>query len=191
MRSRMTLLIAFLFSLVVMLATALTVVATRDPFGDRQGAPPDTTVVVVDQQALRRSVPSLSAEQRQRAIDLVTRDPRITLDGRGQRPPQPAEALAWTTTSGDVLGAVLTFRLPRGVDVDGQWLGLVYDQEERTSPPYQSVPYVASLRNVTAVTVFVDLQRDTIAAFGPDADAQVVGTPQAPPGLAAPTAPKD
>ena len=190
MSRRTTVAFAVLLGIVVMLATALTAVATRDPFSGKRVAPDGTPVVHVDAAIQDRSVPTLNPAQQQRATDLATSSQAVgpKLAGAAAR---VGTVVPWTTTYGEVIGAVVTLRLPQARDIDGEWLAIQYDPEEKASPPYQSVPYRAHHANVTALVVFIDLQRGAVVGLTPDPDSTVVGTPEVPSGAPNITTPSD
>jgi hypothetical protein len=53
------------------------------------------------------------------------------------------------------------------VTIRGQWLDLNYDCGEKTLPPYGRVPYRARYRNVTSLTIYVDMTRKVVAGILP------------------------
>lgn len=186
MRRRVTFLMSTLLSIGALLTTAY-LIAGQAKIPPRD-VPPATAASQPGQNAISRSVPSLSAVQQQQAASLVQSDPRVKRLTQGVST-QVKDVVVWTKTSGEVIGALVTVNFSRPVTVSGQWMSLTYDQSEKSIPPYVSTSYEVTYNNVTGLLIDVDLERQQIVSVDPSRGSQVVGTPVVPVGVTFPTRP--
>ncbi len=152
------------------------------PPGGYPGPAAVTVIAVPMVTASQVPMPSLSAAQRQQAIDVALNDTRV-VRLLGDRPHSATDVALWTKGGPalELLGGVVTIKLDGPATIEGEWLGLGYDCSERAQQPgvipYNSKPYEAKYSNVTSLTVFVDLQRGQVAGIGPDHQSRAEGRP--------------
>jgi hypothetical protein len=88
----------------------------------------------------------------------------------------PDEAVAWTDADGRVIGGVVTFTLPAATSLEGNWLGMRWQQDAAPGGAYESLPFRANFANVSEVRVFVDLDAGVVAGVKPgNRDVRLVG----------------
>src|SRR6266496_1766267 len=120
-------------------------------------------IPAVDAQTLQGATPTLTADQKNKAIALATSDGR-SKSLLSNVSTTSGDPLVWTTERGILIGAVVSFNLPAPATLTGTWVDLDYDCSERSTPPYGAVPFHATYSNVRSLLAFVDLIEGRVAA---------------------------
>jgi len=110
MPRRVIVLVAILLAAVAALATALVVVASRDG--------PEPPQPVVSQELMQRTVPALTAQQRQKIADIALKERRVRKLTQKQTV-KVADVLVWTKSTGELLGGVVTIALDEPATIEG------------------------------------------------------------------------
>jgi hypothetical protein len=119
--------------------------------------------------------PTLTDEQRQQVIDIAVRDTHLK-QLVGDRPLTVMGVYEWADGTGQLIGGVATLRLAQPSTLEGEWLGAVWDADQKA---YNIVPYQAKYSEVTSLTAMVDLRNGGVAELKPDHAARPEGTPEA------------
>lgn len=155
---------------------------------NRQAALPPPPTAAGGAAADRAAPPTdLAAGQRLRAGEIVAADRSLAAALGGTRY-SIVKAGPWTTSGADgapsrTLGAAFIIAPEKPVALRSERLpGALYDQTERTDPPYQRVTNTVSADQVTQMMVLVDLERGAVVNVTPGPDARGVEI-EAPPGF--------
>jgi hypothetical protein len=125
------------------------------------------------------ALPQLTAEEVARAKAVVKGSPVLQQLGLHQAP-VVAEVGVWHTSKTlDKLGAVVLLRLAEPARVKGAFPAIVYDDSERTRPPYSERVTMIDTADVTTLVGVVDLARDKLVALHPGPGG-VVRSPEQP-----------
>ena len=139
-------------------------------------APPEAPMVEPGgDQGTPEATPSiLTAEQRQRVVEIALNDSRVgqLVQDEGLT---VSDVIAWSDGTGGFIGGVATVALGEPRTLDGVWLGVVFGADEIT---YDSMPYRAKLSDVTSLAVWIDLHRAEVVGLQPDHNARAEGTPE-------------
>ncbi len=158
-------------SLVIVLLTGVS-----GPNAVTQPAPPTATTPVVP--ALppglfqpgpavgeRPVIPTLSTDQQEWLTALALSEPRVQHLTRGL-PYELGSVAPWLTPRDLILlGGVVELRFGGPVDLAGEWLGLNYDCTDTHWPPYQTIPYEASVAGADRLNVFVALASEQVVGI--------------------------
>lgn len=181
MNHRTALVMAFLVGVVVSLGTALAVSAGPSPEAFLQGGGPPGQVELGPDANLPgmptpESVPVLTAAQKQRAIEIALADSRVkkVIKDTTYR---ANEVYLWHSGS-KLLGGVVRIDFDQPQTLKGPWLGLDYDCSEKAKPVYNTIAFKQERTGITSVLVDVDLDREKVAGFVSDDDAEVAGPQQ-------------
>ncbi len=87
------------------------------------------------------------------------------------------------TRGADLFGAVVTLELAEPATVQGEWLGIVNNCTLGASPPYHSVPYRQSGKNLRQVGAWIDLARHQAVGVVPAPDPTYPWSPDGMPEL--------
>jgi len=139
-------------------------------------APPATVMVEpgVDQGTPEATPFILTAEQRQRVVEIALNDSRVGQLVQDERL-TVSDVIPWSDGTGEFIGGGAILALEEPHTIDGVWLGVVFGADEIT---YDSMPYRARLSNVSSLMVWVDLHRAEVVGLEPDHDARPEGTPE-------------
>lgn len=135
-------------------------------------APP----VVVSRSLLEASVPTLTRAAQRQVVTAAMSSQAVQPFIYG-RQFQIIDTSAWTTSSGVLLGGVVSLQFQRPEQVSGQWLSLRYDCREQSFPPYHSVAYAAMRRHVTTLTIVVSLPAQRVVAVSSPSPAHLLSPP--------------
>ncbi|MBV9279922.1 MAG: hypothetical protein JOZ41_07560 [Chloroflexi bacterium] len=124
----------------------------------RTPAPPSTT--------RKPLFNNLTKKQRQQLVQIVKTD-KTFKKLIGTKKYSFSSVWPWATSSGQLLGGVVTVKLKKPRVIAGTWLDLAYDCTEKKSPPYGRVPYWAAYANVVQITLYIDLKRKKVAGIRP------------------------
>jgi hypothetical protein len=157
--------------------------------GERQAQLPPPPAAAVPDQAAERAAPApeLAASDRLRAGEILGAD-RSLATALGGMSYSIVKAGAWTTSGADgaasrVLGAAFVVAPAKPIELRSAKLpGALYDQTERTNPPYQAVVNTVSAKQATQFMVLVDLERGKVVNITPGPDTQALETTP-PPGF--------
>jgi hypothetical protein len=117
--------------------------------------------------------PQLSADEMARALDIARNDVAVKslLAGRAY---SPGKIGPWTTYRGAKIGAVMLLSLHEPATYAmREWPLLVYDESERSTPPYRQKSVRLQASNVRELMVWVDLNRSRIVGVDPGVGAQI------------------
>jgi hypothetical protein len=124
--------------------------------------------------AAATAIPALTAEERARALDVLSSDP-MAVRLLGERRYTVARMGPWhTARTKDKLGAALLVVLAQPARVAGAWPEARYDRLERTSRPYTVAVTRYVAENVRGLMILVDLARGKVVSILPEVDARIV-----------------
>jgi hypothetical protein len=157
--------------------------------GERQAQMPPPPAGAVPDQAAERAAPApeLGASERLRAGKILGAD-RSLATVLGGVSYSIVKSGAWTTSGADgaasrVLGAAFVVAPEKPIELRSARLpGALYDQTERTKPPYQAVVNTVSGKEATQFLVLVDLERGKVVNITPGPATRALET-SPPPGF--------
>jgi hypothetical protein len=160
---------------------------TRGAVGGPGAAALPPRPAAAGQAPAERAAPELAATQKTRADGTLAAD-RALGAALGGVPYKVVKSGSWTTSGANgaasrVLGAAYVVAPDRPVALKGAALPTaLYDQTERTNPPYQAVTNRVTAAQVSQFLVLVDLEKDQVVSIVPGPGSQDVETTP-PPGF--------
>ena len=114
----------------------------------------------------RPNIPELSDAERARALALATGHPTLQRVLANRKYTVTAVGV-WHTHSLQKLGASLVFTLSEPTSLEDDWPQILYDETEKSFPPYQERVQRKDFQRVQMLTVSVDLNRNAVVAISP------------------------
>jgi hypothetical protein len=113
---------------------------------------------------------TLTSEQQQEILDLISRDPNVLRVMQGLAVAN-TKIVLWNNGQGTLIGCATAITLAQPATIDGEWRSVAWVDSSQTT--YGVTIYTAKLSNVTTVNVWIDLGKGAVVGWSANSDAKV------------------